>query len=117
MMFLAPAFINGGMVASPVGAYLGMLVDSYYFRGTIVHDNSSWWKGICRLLVCVCMALPLTLPFFYMKNEEHTVYVLYLVKTALPFFSATFVLFAFGKAVMSRLGLVEEEKPKINTSI
>lgn len=116
-MFLAPAFINGGMVASPIGAYMGMLVDSYYFRGTIVHYNSSWWKGLCRLLVYICMALPLTLPFFYMNNHEHPLYVLYLVKISLPFFLATFVLFAFGKTVMSKLGLVEEEQPKLITSI
>ena len=57
-----------------------------------------------RFVILAFVIVPITLPFFYISSTNH-VWVLYLFKVSMPFFLATFVMFAFAKPIFKQFGL------------
>ena len=57
-----------------------------------------------RFVILAFVIVPITLPFFYISSANH-VWVLYLFKISMPFFLATFVMFAFAKPIFKKFGL------------
>ena len=104
-MIVVPAFVKMGVISAPFGAYFGILVDAVYFGGTREKVNrGSLWLAILRFLTISALVLPTTLPFFYISSTNH-VWVLYLFKISMPFFLATFVMFAFARPLFEKLGI------------
>jgi membrane-associated phospholipid phosphatase len=119
-MFVAPAFIKMGLVSSPLGAYMGLLLDARLFNGTEVHSlfqphvqykpaRPLYYDGVGRLVVGFTLSSPLLLPYFYMK-DDYTVLTQYICRTSVPFFLIFFWLFGFSKEVFPRFGLQPEAK-------
>lgn len=57
-----------------------------------------------RFVILGFVIVPITFPFFYISSVNH-VWVLYLFKVSMPFFLATFVMFAFAKPIFKKFGL------------
>ena len=105
-MFTSPAFIKMGLVSCPIGAYMGILWDSYFTSTATTPDINKGpiRYGLMRLGAGIIVFSPIATPYFFLEGE-YSVYTLYLLKTSLPFFLLTFLLFAFGKVLFLRLGI------------
>ena len=97
-MFVVPAFVKMGLVSAPFGAYFGILYDAAYYGGTQFKENTPFIVAFKRFVILAFVIAPITLPFFYVSSVNH-VWVLYLFKVSMPFFLATFVMFAFAKPI------------------
>ena len=97
-MFVVPAFVKMGLVSAPFGAYFGILYDAAYYGGTQLKEPTPLILAAKRFVFLGFVVIPLTIPFFYISSANH-VWVLYLFKVSMPFFLATFVMFAFAKPI------------------
>ena len=91
-----------------LGAYLGILCDTKYFKGTHreIH-NTSIWKGIARVVVTLSMFSP----FFVICNFKLTdgfVPILFTVYI-LPALVFSFGYFAFSRKIFQRCRLVTSD--------
>ena len=91
-----------------LGAYLGILCDTKYFKGTHreIH-NTSIFKGILRSLVTVIIFSP----FLYLCSAHLVtdfVPILFVV-FILPAFISGFVFFAFSRLLFKRCKLVTDD--------
>ncbi len=108
-MFVVPAFVKMGVVSASFGAYFGILVDAVYFGGSRERINSGSLRlAFLRFLTISAIVFPITIPFFYISSTNH-VWVLYLFKVSMPFFIATFVMFAFARPIFEKLGIQSEK--------
>ena len=93
-----------------LGAYLGILCDTKYFKGTHreIH-NTSICKGIIRTLITVIMFSP----FFIVVNLRLThgfIPILFTVYI-LPALIFGFIYFAFSRLIFQRCKLVASDVP------
>ncbi len=103
-MFVVSAFVKMGLVSAPFGAYFGILYDAAYYGGTQITHSITLALAFKRFVILGIVIIPITFPFFYISSANH-VWVLYLFKVSMPFFLATFAMFAFAKPIFKKFGL------------
>ena len=96
-----------------LGAYLGILCDTKFFKGTHrdIH-NTSIVKGILRLLVSITIFSPFFLFIYYISFNPSFLRVLFIVYV-LPAFVSGFFFFAFSRLIFKRCKLVTSDVKKI----
>lgn len=110
-MFVSPAFIKMGLVSSPLGAYLGLLIDAKLFshqeqpKSYLRVFESERALALGRLLLSFAMISPLLAPYFLMR-DDYSVLTQYICRTSVPFFILFLFLFGFSKQIFARYGLI-----------
>lgn len=104
-MFTNNAFISTGGASSLFGAYFGILLDSIYLKGTpSTVNNTSFWKGLLRLLVSLLILIPFFLPYVLISSKAQMM-IVYLFKQTVPIFFVMLVLFSVVKLAHGKLRL------------
>lgn len=95
-----------------LGAYLGILCDTKFFKGTHrdIH-NTSIGKGILRLLVTVTIFSPFFFFMYYISFKPSFLRVLFIFYV-LPAFVSGFVFFAFSRLIFQKCKLVTSDVKK-----
>ncbi|TNV72996.1 hypothetical protein FGO68_gene9614 [Halteria grandinella] len=108
-MFVSPAFIKMGLVSSPLGAYMGLLIDAKLFNGRTeqgaVKFQSEKMRALGRLGLSFVMISPLLVPYFMMR-DDYSVLTQYICRTSVPFCLLFLFLFGFSKQVFTKYGLL-----------
>lgn len=97
-----------------LGAYLGILCDTKFFRGTHreIH-NTSCLKGLLRLLISLIIFSPLILAAELIPEDASFSEVIFLVYI-IPSFAVGFISFAFSRLIFQRCKLVASDVAQKN---
>lgn len=106
--FINPAFIKMAFLSCPFGGYIGILYEAGVLKtGTPpdLYQDLSLQTVVVRFLTLCMLVSPLLMPYFLISNDFN-VYVLFFLKTSLPFFLSTIAIYAFGKSFHEKLNLL-----------
>ena len=92
-----------------VGAYLGILFDTMFFRGTYRHiHETSILKGVARTLITLIIFSPFLYAVNFWSSQSRFVEEL-LIVYILPVFISGFVFYAFSRIMFKQCKLVASE--------
>ena len=97
-----------------LGAYLGILCDTRFFRGTHreIH-NTSCLKSLLRLLITLIIFSPLIITVHFIQKDAsfpEVIFVVYII----PSFVVGFIFFAFSRLIFQRCKLVASDVDRKN---
>ena len=106
-IFINSAFVKSGLVSNIFGAYIGIIFDAIFFGGSpeTINKGMPLWKGVLRILVALLIISPFGAMYFFISDNAN-VMTLFLVKSTLPGFFMTFIIFSVIKIVYKRLRLI-----------
>lgn len=105
-IFADSAVIKTGLVSTIFGGYFGILYDAAYLGGTRPNINDTpIIQGIARLFIAALILAPLLLPYFLLNSNLGTI-SLFFLRTTLPFFILSFLLFSYMKVIYKKLGII-----------
>ena len=108
--FAKSEFATASIQLMSLGAYLGILCDTKFFRGTHreVH-NTSVVKGVLRCLVTLLLFSPFLLLINVDLLNSDNFEVILIVVYVLPAFFSGFFFFAFSRLIFKRCKLVTSD--------
>lgn len=105
-MFSNIAFIDTAGASNIFGAYLGIILDAMYLKGTPSNINKTTFvKTLGRAVISGLCISPLALPYL-LVSDFAPMMIVYLFKRTVPFFAVMLILFSVVKVVHKKLKLV-----------
>lgn len=114
--FLAEGIIDLGLVGLGFGSYLGIIFHARHQPGLTlrqVRSNQRWYTlPLLRALLVIPLSAPIGCLFLLTEDQVSNSYILALLKTWIPMFSAGFIIFGVNDIVCQKIGLLKLGEPE-----
>ena len=101
--------IDNGIIGIGFGAYLGAVCHARWHPGMMTRrlvDNEPLYKPLLRVLLGICICIPVMALYLVTSEQIANVYVLSLMKTFLPTFTSGFLVFGVHDHLCEKIGLL-----------